>query len=289
MPEDLIAELKKKSLPDPAGGTEVRYLSLEAAEELSNRFNSSTRRINLLALQNNVVPKRYARNIGTIGVEGQARLLNSSVLVVGAGGLGGRAAELLARMGLGRVSLVDPDLFEASNLNRQNFSSETTLGKPKAEVIRDKLMEINSDVKAYALRAEGGRENLVELAEAADLVIDALDSIDDRLELQAICRETGRIMVHGAIAGDYLQVTTVYPGDPGLTSFMSSSGTGAKSRGIETETGNPATTPAVAAAIQVHEAVAILSGKGSRLRGKLLYIDLDDFTLDSILLQEFEE
>ncbi|MBN1290135.1 MAG: HesA/MoeB/ThiF family protein [Actinobacteria bacterium] len=284
--EELIAELKKKAVLSRTGSHECLCVSLESIKELARFYETSTARISITALRNEIIPARYSRNIGTIGAEGQANLLDSAVLIVGAGGIGGRAAELLARMGAGRITLVDPDVFDASNLNRQDFASEKTLGKPKAEVVRDKLEEINCDVEAFALRAEGGRDNLREPVKSADLVIDALDNIDDRLELEALCGELGKVMVHGAIAGDYLQATTVFPGDPGLGSFMGPSAGVGKSRGIELETGNPATTPAIVASIQVHEAVGILSGKGAGLRGRLLYMDLDDFTVEFILLSE---
>ncbi|MBN2169560.1 MAG: HesA/MoeB/ThiF family protein [Actinobacteria bacterium] len=287
--EELIAELRKKSFSSRTGSHEFECLSLEAIKDLALIHQTSTARISSIALRNGIIPARYSRNIGTIGAEGQAKLLDSAVVVVGTGGIGGRAAELLARMGVGKITLVDPDVFDQSNLNRQDFSSEGTLGKPKAEVVRDKLADINCDVEAFALLAEGGRDNLREPVESADLVIDALDNIDDRLELEALCKEVGRVMVHGAIAGDYLQATTVFPGDPGLKTFMGTSAGGGKSKGIELETGNPATTPAIAASIQVHEAIGILSGKGARLQGRLLYMDLDDFTVDFILLSEPEK
>lgn len=282
--EEAVLEAITAAAGRPEGGSGPSCLSLEASGELSLRFGVDRREIAALALDNGIVPLRYLRNIGTVGLAGQAILLRSKVTVVGAGGIGGHAAELLARMGVGAVALLDPDVFEETNLNRQNFSCGAVTGMPKVEVVGARLLEINPDVRVEGRQLAVDSGNLPGLLGGSDAVVDALDSIDDRLVLQEACARSGVVMVHGAIAGSCVQATTIYPGDPGITAFAPPAPAGEKRRGIEVETGNPATTPAAAAAIQVHEVVNVILGRPSALRGRLLFIDMEDWTVDFIEL-----
>lgn len=283
-PEGLLEAIRERASARPEGRDVYDCLALEAVASLALRFSVTPRSVSLLALENRVVPLRYLKNIGTVGIEGQARLLGSRVVVIGAGGIGGRASELLTRMGVGMITLVDPDIFDETNLNRQDFSCESAVGRAKVEVVRDRLAEINRDVEVEALRLTAGPGNLPGLLSGADVAIDALDNLDDRLALQEACRLQGVAMVHGAIAGTCLQATTVFPGDRGLEALHIPGKEGEKARGIEVETGNPAATPTLAAAIQVQEALKVILGTGEALRGKLLYLDLEDWAFEFIEL-----
>ena len=113
-----------------------------------------------------------------------ARILASRVIVFGIGGVGGHAAEALARAGVGSIDLVDDDVVSVSNLNRQAVALTSTLGKPKVEVMRDRILDINPDCKARAIRAFYSSDNKDEfdLAEY-DYVIDAIDSVSSKLLL----------------------------------------------------------------------------------------------------------
>ncbi|MCJ7653242.1 MAG: HesA/MoeB/ThiF family protein [Actinobacteria bacterium] len=284
MREGTIEAMHESSHEVSEAGRAYRCLSLETQKELARRFEMTPRELSILALENGFVPLRYLKNIGTIGTAGQTALLKSKVLVVGAGGIGGNASELLARMGVGTIALADPDVFEESNLNRQNFATEASLGLAKVELSAERLREINSDVTVEAHRLAAVSSNVAGLIEGADAVIDALDNIDDRLLLQEACRKGGVVMIHGAIAGSFVQAMTIFPGDPGLECLSAPRGERGKSRGIETETGNPATSPALAAVIQVQEAVKVITGKGAALRGRMLYLDLEDWAFDFIEL-----
>ena len=251
---------------------------------MAGRFGLSTRQVSVFALERGYLPLRYVKNVGTIGLAGQAKLLESRALLVGAGGIGGSAAELLARMGVGVIMIADPDTYDETNLNRQNFACADVLGRSKVDVAAERLLEINCDVDVIRHKIAADRENLPGLLEAADVVIDAIDNIDDRLTLQDACREAGVVMVHGAIAGTALQVTTIYPGDAGLEGVLPAAAGDGKSQGVEVETGNPATTPVLAAVIQVQEAVKVLLGTGTTLRGRMLYLDLEDWSFEFIEL-----
>jgi molybdopterin/thiamine biosynthesis adenylyltransferase len=284
MDEKVLEALKGASTERLEGGVAYRCLALADIHGIARESGRSSRELSALALESGLLPLRYLKNIGTLGLDGQARLLRSMVVVVGAGGIGGQAAELLVRMGIGRLVLIDPDVFDETNLNRQNFACGGVLGMAKVEIVRERLLEINPDVEVTGVRTSAGRENLPGLLEGADVAIDALDSLDDRLLLQEACAGAGVVMVHGAIAGTSLQATTIYPGDRGLAGFAPLAASDGKTRGIEMETGNPATTPAVAAAIQVQEAVQVVLDRGPTLRGRMLYLDLSDWTVDFIEL-----
>lgn len=266
------------------GETSYMCVPIEAVRAAGSRFGVPDREAAALALDGGLVPLRYLKNMGTIGLEGQARLLRSNAVVIGTGGIGGLAAELLQRMGVGSLTLVDPDIFDETNLNRQNFACGDVMGMPKVEVVLDRLMEIDKDAQVTAHRVAADAGNLPGLLAGASVAVDALDNLDDRLVLQDACAAAGIVMAHGAIAGTSLQATTIYPGDVGLESFVPLSTDGEKTRGIEVETGNPATTPALAAVIQVQEAVRVMTGREAVLRGKLLFIDLEDWTVEFIVL-----
>ena len=280
-----LGQALEEAAADREEGCErYRCLSLDDIAAMAGRFGLSTRQVSVFALERGYLPLRYVKNVGTIGLAGQAKLLESRALLVGAGGIGGSAAELLARMGVGVIMIADPDTYDETNLNRQNFACADVLGRSKVDVAAERLLEINCDVDVIRHKIAADRENLPGLLEAADVVIDALDNIDDRLTLQDACREAGVVMVHGAIAGTALQVTTIYPGDAGLEGVLPAAAGDGKSQGVEVETGNPATTPVLAAVIQVQEAVKVLLGTGTTLRGRMLYLDLEDWSFEFIEL-----
>ncbi len=261
-----------------------RCVSMRDAGDIAVKLGLGRREVSAFALAHSILPLRYLKNIGTLGFDGQARLLASRILLVGAGGIGGNAAELLARMGAGMIVLVDPDTFDETNLNRQNFCCGASLELAKVDVVADRILEINDEVDVIRHRASATAANLPGLLEGVHAAIDALDSIDDRLVLQDACRLAGVVMVHGAIAGTSLQAATIYPGDPGLRGFAPPDGDGSGTRGIEDETGNPATTPALCAAIQVQEAIKVVLGSGETLRNRMLFLDTGNWEVDFIVL-----
>lgn len=170
---------------------------------------------------------------------------------------------------MGKVIIIDADVFEESNLNRQRFSREDNLGSPKAMEAEKALRKINSEVQIIPHKVRIGIENGKELLEGVDLVLDGVDNARTRLELQEICKEIDVPMVHGAIGGWYGQVITIMPGDDILSTIYVDPDV----KGVEKELGNPSFTPALIASYQVAEAVKILLGKGEILRKKMLYID----------------
>lgn len=233
------------------------------------------------------MPERYQRNRGTIGLEGQLRLLNSKVAVVGAGGLGGNIIELLTRQGVGYLRIIDGDCFALHNLNRQLLATERNLGKNKALAAAKRIAEVNSDVYAEAIPCMLDKNNAIELLAGMDVVVDALDNISCRLLLSKITRELHIPLVHGAIAGFTGQVTTLLSNDQGLEKIYNVPVPSDK--GIEVALGNPATTPAIAAALQAKEVVQLLTGIGEVLHEKLLYFDTEHNIFEILSLKGVEK
>jgi molybdopterin/thiamine biosynthesis adenylyltransferase len=227
----------------------------------------------LTLLAKGEIPERYRRNIGTIGIDGQRRLLEARVAVVGAGGLGGTVIELLARQGVGFLRIIDGDSFELHNLNRQLLATERTMGMNKAVVAAARVAEINSEVDAQAVPAMFNEDNATELLSDMNVIVDALDSINCRLLLCRKAQELKIPLVHGAIAGLTGQVGTILPTGPGLEKIYTT--TGGPDKGIETVLGNPAVTPALAAAVQTQEVVKLLTGMGKLINNKLFYFDTE--------------
>jgi molybdopterin/thiamine biosynthesis adenylyltransferase len=263
---------------------DARIIRLQQVHELATASGCPIREIELAALETGVIPWRYLRNVGTIGLEGQARLLQATVAVVGLGGLGGYVTEALARMGVGRLILIDGDVFEEHNLNRQILSAEARLGTPKAQAARRRVSRINGAVEVTEHAVTLTRENLPRLLEGADVVVDGLDRLPTRLLLQEGAQALSIPMVHGSIAGFLGQVMTIFPGDAGLVGLYGGEGK-LPEQGLEAQLGTPAATPMAVAAWEAQEVVKILLGQGELLRHRLLVMDMESGTIEVLQLR----
>lgn len=214
--------------------------------------------------------QRYSRNMKTLSAEENDRLKDFKVCVVGCGGLGGYIIEELGRLGVGTITAVDGDVFEESNLNRQLLSSVENLGCGKAEAAAKRMEKVNPLIKVIPVQQRLNAENGTDILKGHDVVVDALDNIESRLALEKLAEELGIPLVHGAIAGWYGQVTTIFPGDRTLSRLYPADA----KHGIEKELGNPSFTPAMVASIEVAEALKILIKRGDTLRKKVLSINL---------------
>jgi molybdopterin/thiamine biosynthesis adenylyltransferase len=237
----------------------------------AKHFGLSHAAVEGIALENGLLPARYQRNRNIISVAEQARLFRSRVAVIGCGGLGGYIIEELARLGVGQIVAIDPDIFEEHNLNRQILSTPATLGKAKVEAALERVEQINPAVTVTAVKDAFCSANGCDLLAGVTVAIDALDSISYRLELAEVSNTMGIPMVHGAIGGWYGHVATQFPGEKTVQVIYRHWVAG---KGIEQHLGNPSFTPAVVASLQVAEVCKIVLGKGELLRNRKLAIDL---------------
>lgn len=277
-----IIKAAAKAHKAPSGDS-YHGLALKDVERVARETGATRREVEIAALEAGIIPLRYQRNIGSIGIEGQLKLRRSRVAVIGAGGLGGTLVELLARLGIGSLLVMDGEAFTEDNLNRQILCVEDNVGMSKAEAARVRITRVNSAVDVEARHVVISRENVDSLIHGCDLVIDALDNIPVRMLLQEAARRSNIPFVHGAIAGFLGEVMTVMPGDKGLGSLFEG-GKGIPEKGVEVEAGTPTMTPMVIAALQAMEAVKLIIGMKGVLRNKLLYLDLEADVLSMITL-----
>ena len=217
------------------------------------------------------------RNASALSAADQRKLAQSRVAIIGAGGLGGHVIMTLARMGIGRLTVTDPDRFEESNLNRQVLAAADTLGTNKAEAAKKIISGVNPAVEVQSQPVRLDAANAGHVLEGANAVVDALDNVPDRLVLAYACKNQGIPLVHAAIAGFEGQIMTIYPEDPGLEQIYGDAGSAFEpSAAPEAVLGVPAVTPAVLAALQAMETVKILVDRGRGIRRRMLYADLEN-------------
>ena len=215
---------------------------------------------------------RYERNLPAL-TEAECLLLkNKRILVVGCGGLGGHIIDMLARIGIGSLRVVDGDVFEATNLNRQLLSQVPLLGVSKAKAAAEHVARVNPQVQVDAVCDFLGEENADALVESCDIVLDALDNIASRRILAAACERAGIPYVYGAIQGWVAQAAVSMPGD-GLIDKLFPQGVTLRNKSVLSFT------PALCAAMQVSACVKLLTGRPVET-GTVSYFDL--------LNQEFE-
>ena len=247
-------------------------LSLPDRDSIASALDLPKRTVEIAALEAGIIPQRYLRNLGTLGISGQLKLLKARVLIIGAGGLGGTMAHLLARIGLGTLILADGDFFSEDNLNRQSFSLEQNLGQKKVQVVGSEILKINAamDVETFAGFVQ--ENELAGLIRGVDVAMDALDNMPTRFLLERACKKAKVPLVHGAVAGFCGQVTTIFPEDIGFKAFYGES-PNLPEKGIEVELGNLPGIVSAVASLQVQEAVKIITGLGRILRNRLLFLD----------------
>jgi molybdopterin/thiamine biosynthesis adenylyltransferase len=266
---------------DAGGGSKLGIISLDDTRVIASRCRLSPLDVEIVCLKNGIVPMRYLRNMGTVGIEGQLKLLRSTVAVCGAGGLGGGVIELLARQGVGHLVIIDNGRFVENNLNRQIMSGEDVLRRSKVKVAAQRVRRINSATQVKTSSVFIDDSSADELLRGCDVVVDALDNLPSRMVVESSCRRLRVPFVHGAIAGFCGQIMTILPGDRGLSAIY---GHGCDVYGVEAFTGNPAATPAAIAAWEVHEVVKLITGAGEPLRNRLLLVDFSDGSVESITL-----
>ncbi len=218
--------------------------------------------------------KRYSRHIilPQIGGKGQRKLLESSVLLVGAGGLGSPAALYLAAAGVGKLGIVDFDTVDLSNLQRQILHHVHDVGRPKVDSARDTIRDINPDVQVVPHRTQLTSENILDIIKDYDVVLDGTDNFPTRYLINDACVMGEKPNVHGSIFLFEGQATTFVPGKgcyrclypnpppPGTVPSCA-------------EAGVLGVLPGIVGTIQAIEAIKLVVGIGQPLVNRLLLFD----------------
>ena len=215
---------------------------------------------------------RYERNVPAL-TEAECEILRGKrVLIVGCGGLGGYLIDMLSRIGVGALRVVDGDVFEPSNLNRQLLSEVPLLGISKARAAAARVSRVNPEVTVEAVGAFLTEENVQNLLAHCDVVLDGLDNIESRRILENACEQAKLPCIYGAVNGWVAQAAISMPGDH-LMEMLYPKNSVLKNKSVLSFT------PALCACVQVSLCVKLLTGRPVET-GKLFYFDL--------LNQEFE-
>jgi adenylyltransferase/sulfurtransferase len=221
--------------------------------------------------------QRYSRQIlvRVLGEEGQQRLLDSSAVIAGCGGLGTFLADALCRAGVGRLVLIDRDYVEFSNLQRQCLyrESDAEEGLPKAVAAARRLAEVNSDIQIQAEVADLTADNIGRLLGGAGVVLDGTDNFETRYLINDFCVKNGIPWVYGGAVATYGTVMTVLPGE---TACLKCVYPAAPPNGnVTCETvGILNTVPAVVASLQASEAIKILAGRREAVSRRITSVDV---------------
>ena len=215
------------------------------------------------------------RNIPALSEEDMEKLAASRVVVVGCGGLGGNIIEHLSRIGIGKITVADGDVFDESNLNRQLLCTAENIGESKADAAAKRIRAIDPSIEVKAVGEFLTQENAPAILADADIVIDALDNIKSRLVLEDAAADAGTILIHGAAGGWNFQAMTVPPGSGLLRSIY-------EDMPAPEDKSVLSFAPSACAALQVSLAVSILCGKQPVCEGRLITGSLCDMRFDTI-------
>jgi len=220
---------------------------------------------------------RYSRQImlEEIGYQGQQRLQNAKVCVVGAGGLGNPITTQLVAMGIGKLRIVDRDVIELSNLHRQTMFDESDVGQVKVETAAKKLQKLNSNVVIEALPISVNDYTALDVVEGCDIVIDALDSVNARYSLNKACVKNNIPFVTGAAVGVSGQIFTVIPKQSACYHCMFPALDEDSMPTCSIEGVHPSIL-SIIGGIEVSEAIKIITGKKPSLADRILHVDLEN-------------
>jgi len=230
---------------------------------------------------------RYSRHflLPEVGEVGQAKLLKAKVLMVGAGGLGSPSAYYLAAAGVGTLGIIDNDVVDLSNLQRQILHSNNRVGMPKVESAKLTLEGLNPDVKVIPYQEKLTSQNIMEIIKNYDLIVDGCDNFPTRYLVNDACVLTGKPNVHGSIFQFEGQATVFYPGKGPCYRCLYPEPPPADMAPSCAEAGVLGVLPGLIGTIQALETIKLILGKGETLVGKLLCFNTLTNEINTLNLQ----
>ena len=230
---------------------------------------------------------RYSRHflLPEVGEDGQAKLLQAKVLMIGAGGLGSPSAYYLAAAGVGTIGIIDNDVVDISNLQRQILHANDRVGMPKVESAKKTLEGLNPDVKVIPYQAKLTSENVMDIIKDYDLVVDGCDNFPTRYLVNDACVLAGKPNVHGSIFQFEGQATVFYPGKGPCYRCLYPEPPPAELAPSCAEAGVLGVLPGLVGVIEALEAVKIILGKGETLVGRLLHFNTLTMEINTLKLR----
>lgn len=221
--------------------------------------------------------RRYGKQImlPEIGLEGQEKLRASSVLVVGAGGLGCPVLQYLTAAGLGRIGIIEFDKVDETNLQRQVLYGSMDVGKLKSIIVRDRLDHLNSLVALEIINLRLDGNNALRIIRDFDIIIDATDNYETRYIISDACVTLGKPMVHGSIYRYEGQVSVFnYKGGPTYRCYNPFDNSRGDKNPSPAEVGLMGVLPGITGTYMANEVIKIITGKGDILSGKVLFFNI---------------
>ena len=218
---------------------------------------------------------RYSRQImlPELDIDGQEKLGGASVLIIGLGGLGSPAAIYLAAAGIGEVTLVDEDVVDLSNLQRQIVHREASIGEPKVASAENTIKQISSETNITTIATRLRGDQLLETVSHADVVVDATDNFESRYEINDACISTQTPLVSGAAIRMEGHVAVFDPRESDSPCYRCLYEQGENENLNCADNGVLAPVVGIIGTIQAMEAIKIISGIGETLCGHVLYMD----------------
>lgn len=223
--------------------------------------------------------ERYSRQLSIIGEEGQKKLKNSKVVVTGIGGLGSAASYYLAAAGIGYLRIIDYDIVDISNLNRQILHWTNDIGRPKVESAAIKLSLLNPEIKVDPINEKISEDNVNELLKGIDLIVDGQDNLRTRMIINEFAVKNCKPYVYGAVYGMEGFLMTIvpragpclrclYPRETKMKDFIPVLGT----------------TPGVIGCLEATEAIKVITGVGKPSIGKLIIYDGENMSFHEVCI-----
>jgi sulfur-carrier protein adenylyltransferase/sulfurtransferase len=255
---------------------ELGYTNVEASNPGYTRWKDMAWPVEKPADLSPAQRERYSRHLllPEVGEKGQERLLQSKVLLLGAGGLGSPAALYLAAAGVGTIGVIDADVVDTSNLQRQVLHGASTVGEPKVESARKRMLDLNPDVKVLPFQERLTSENVDRIFDQGwDVIVDGLDNFPTRYLVNDASIWKGIPVVHGSIFRFDGQVTTFVPKAGPCYRCLYPEPPPAHLAPSCSEAGVLGILPGVVGTIQATEAIKVILGVGETLAGRLLQYD----------------
>jgi adenylyltransferase/sulfurtransferase len=233
--------------------------------------------------------EHYSRQIvlKDFGIKAQRKLKKAKICIVGAGGLGSPISIQLASMGVGHIRIIDRDIVETSNLQRQHLYSIDQVGLPKVEAAAHRLNKINPFINVEPIPMSLTHKNAQNLLKGFDVVVDGLDAMTPRYAINRACQKNGTPYVFGAVITQVGNASTIIPGETACIECFQG--------GIDDENvpncsilGVHPSIISMVASIQVSETIRLLTDQDPVLANKLVFCDLKDLTLEKIQLTKLE-
>ena len=233
---------------------------------------------------------RYSRQVmlEEIGYQGQLKLKQAKVCVVGVGGLGNPIVTRLAAMGVGKIRIVDRDVIELSNLHRQTMFNEDDVGQVKVETAAKKLRKLNADIVIEELPISINDYTAFEVVDGCDVVVDALDSVNARYSLNKACIEKKIPFVTGAAVGVTGQCFTILPNQSACYHCLFPALDEDSMPTCSIEGVHPSIL-SIVGGIEVSEAVKVIMGKEPSLKDKVLHVDLENLVFNFTKVSRVQE